>query len=190
MSRFNLLPWRESRRGERKREFWRLLALSTALGLAIVIAMGVVNSERVARQEERNRWLKSEIALLDARIHEIRDLRQQIDALNARRAAVEQLQQDRSRAVRLLSELAARVPRGIVMKSIKQGEQLSVSGYAMSNALVSELLRSLEAGADWLGHPQLVEIKSASVGQGRDVRRVFEFVIALDRPAAGGGKSQ
>lgn len=189
MKRFNLLPWRESRRDERKRQFWRLLGLSGALGIVIVIAISFVNSERIARQAERNRWLKAENALLDARIHEVRDLRKQIDALNARRASVERLQLDRSRPVRLLGELATRMPQGVVMKSLKQGERLSVSGFAMSNAMVSELLRSLEAGSDWLGHPQLVEIKSASVGQGRDVRRVFEFMIALDRPAADTGKS-
>ncbi len=189
MNRFNLLPWRESRRDERKREFWRLLGLSATLGLVIVIAMALVNSERIERQEERNRWLKSENALLDARIREVRDLREQIEGLNARRVAVEQLQQERSRPVRLLGELATRVPRGVVMKSIKQGEHLSVSGFAMSNALVSELLRALEAGSDWLGHPQLVEIKAGSVGQGRDARRVFEFMITLERPAAGEGRS-
>ncbi len=180
MSRFNLLPWREARRRERKREFGRLLALSAMLGLVTVAALSIVYAGRVALQEERNEWLRSENATLAARIREVKDLRQHLEALGARRAAIEQLEQDRSRSVHVLDELALRVPRGVVLKSMKQADQLTLSGFAISHALVSELLRSLEAASGWLGHPQLLEIKSASLGQGRDVRRVFEFTIALD----------
>ncbi len=127
--------------------------------------------------------LTSENAALDISIREIRNLKQQIDALNARRAAVERLQASRQGPVHVLDELVNRLPQGVMLKSVKQSERLSVTGYAQSNGRVSDLLRALEGGADWLGQPELIEIKSASLGQGRDARRLFEFTIALEKTA-------
>ena len=181
MTKLNLLPWRDERRRERKRQFQRLLGLAGTLGLVIVLAIFAVNGGRIALQESRNHTLTAENAALDISIREIRDLKQQIDALNARRASVERLQASRHGPVHWLDELVNRLPQGVMLKSVRQAERLSLTGYAQSNGRVSELLRSLEAGADWLGQPELIEIKSASVGQGRDTRRLFEFTIALEK---------
>lgn len=180
MMKLNLLPWREERRRERKRQFKRLLGLAGALGLAIVLATFAVNGGRIALQDGRNQMLITENAALDASIREIRNLKEQIAALQARRASVERLQASRSVPVHLLDELVNRVPQGVVLKAVKQAERLTLAGYAQSNGRVSELLRSLQAGAEWLGQPELIEIKSASLGQGRDARRLFEFTIAME----------
>ena len=182
MMKLNLLPWRDERRRERKRQFKRLLSLAGTLGLVIVLAMFAVNGGRIALQEARNQTLTTENAALDASIREIRNLKQQIEALDARRASVERLQASRKGPVHLLDELVNRLPQGVMLKSVKQAERLSLTGYAQSNGRVSELLRSLEAGAEWLGQPELLEIKSANLGQGRDARRLFEFTIALEAP--------
>ena len=179
MIRLNLLPWRDERRRERKRQFKRLLGLAATLGLVIVLAMFAINGGRIALQDARNQTLRSENAALDASLREIRNLKQQLDALDARRASVERLQASRKAPVHLFDELVNRVPQGVMLKSVKQSERLSLTGYAQSNGRVSEMLRSLDGGADWLGQPELVEIKSANLGQGRDARRVFEFAIAL-----------
>jgi type IV pilus assembly protein PilN len=181
MTKLNLLPWRDERRRERKRQFQRLLGLAGTLGLVIVLGVFAVNGGRIALQEGRNQTLTSENAALDISIREIRELKQQIEALHARRASVEHLQASRQVPVHLLDELVSRLPQGVMLKSVKQAERLSLTGYAQSNGRVSELLRSLEAGAEWLGQPELIEIKSASVGQGRDARRLFEFTIALGK---------
>lgn len=186
MMKLNLLPWRDERRRERKRQFKRLLSLAGTLGLVIVLAMFAVNGGRIALQDARNQTLTTENAALDASIREIRNLKQQIDALDARRASVERLQASRKGPVHLLDELVNRLPQGVMLKSVKQAERLSLTGYAQSNGRVSELLRSLEAGSEWLGQPELLEIKSANLGQGRDTRRLFEFTIALDTLAAPG----
>jgi type IV pilus assembly protein PilN len=50
-----------------------------------------------------------------------------------------------------------------------------LNGYAQSNERVSELLRNLGNASPWLEHPELLEIKAATVGQGKEARRVFEF---------------
>lgn len=181
MIRLNLLPWREERRRERKQQFQRQIGLMAALGLSVVLAVFVINTHSIGLQEERNQLLSVENTKLDERLHEIRQLQQQIAALNARRAAVERLQSGRTYPVRLLDELATRVPQGVALKSVKQTDKLTLSGIAQSNARVSELLRALNADVTWLGQPELGEIKSANLGQGRDTKKIVEFSISLQQ---------
>jgi len=179
MTGFNLLPWREAHRRERRRQFRSLLGLAGALGLAVVLAVFAINQRRLAQAGDRHQLLSAQIALLDARISEIRTLREQIAALLARRDAVQDLQRARAAPVRFLDELVDRVPQGVMLKSVQQAERITLAGYAQSGSRVSELLHAL-AGGTSVGHPELVEIKSATLGQGRDARRVFEFTIAMD----------
>lgn len=181
MIRLNLLPWREERRREHKQQFQRQLGLMAVLGLSVVLAVFAVNASSIGLQEERNQQLSAENAKLDVHLREIQQLQQQIAALKARRAAVERLQSGRSYPVRLLNELATRVPQGVALKSVKQTEKLALNGIAQSNARVSELLRALNTDAAWLGQPELGEIKSANVGQGRDAKKIVEFSINLEQ---------
>ena len=181
MIRLNLLPWREERRRERKQQFQRQLGLMAVLGLSVVLAMFAINTSRISLQEERNQLLNAENAKLDVHLREIQQLQQQIAALNARRNAVERLQSGRTYPVRLLDELANRVPQGVALKSVKQTDKLTLSGIAQSNARVSELLRALNTDAAWMGQPELGEIKSANLGQGRDARKIVEFSISLEQ---------
>lgn len=176
---FNLLPWREERRRERRRQFISLLGLTAVLALVIVLAGFVYNQRQLNQQRDRQDLLMSEIAQLDARVREIRTLREQIATLMARRDTVASLQQARIAPVRFLDELVTRVPQGVMLKSMQQAERVALSGYAQSGARVSELLRAL-AGLAATNHPELVEIKSATLGQGRDAKQVFEFSITMD----------
>ena len=181
MIRLNLLPWREDRRRERKQQFQRQLGLMAVLGLSVVLAVFVINTSYIGSQEERNQLLTAENIKLDTHLREIQQLQQQIAALNARRAAVERLQGGRTYPVRLLDELATRVPQGVALKSVKQTDKLTLSGIAQSNARVSELLRALNTEGTWLGQPELGEIKSATLGQGRDAKKIVEFSISLQQ---------
>ena len=181
MIRFNFLPWREDERRQKTLVFQRQLALCGLLGLTIVFVTWFVNERRLQTQAERNALLSSQIASLDSRLREIASLRRDIQALQARQQAVEALQAGRHPPVQLFQELAARTPEGIMLKSLSQGDQLSLSGYAVSNGRVSELLRNFDPERTRLptAQPELVEIKSGSFGEGREARKLFEFTIAL-----------
>lgn len=179
MRRFNLLPWREIRRSQRKREFHRALSLAVLLGMMITLIVSVLNGRQLTSQTVRNDLLKAENELLDQRIREVNGLRDDIAVLRARREAVQSLQAQRMRLVRTLDELSARIPPGLVLKSIRQSEQLFVGGLAQSNARVSEFLRNLSQPSTVLGHPELLEIKSGTTGQGKALRRAVEFSMAV-----------
>jgi len=185
MVKINLLPHREERRKQRKKEFTALLVLSAIVGALIVLLVGGYFSARLSNQEQRNTYIKAENAKLDVQIKEVADLKQEIDALKARQQAVEDLQADRNQPVYLMDELVQQVPEGVYLKSFKQdGQRVALNGYAQSNERVSELLRNLSNNSPWLERPDLIQIHSVNIGQGKDAKRVFEFDInvGIKRP--------
>lgn len=185
MVRINLLPHREARRKERRQAFVVLMFGSAVLGIAIVLAGSGVIASRISAQNQRNNFIKAENARLDAQIKEIASLKQDIEGLKARQQAVEDLQSDRNQPVYLMDELVKQTPEGVYLKSFKQtAQKVVLDGYAQSNERVSELLRNLSNNSPWLEHPELVEIRSTSVGQNRDARKAFEFTmnVGIRRP--------
>jgi len=185
MIRINLLPHREEKRKQRKAAFVQMLALSALLGGALVLAIGGFIAAQIADQNQRNDFIKAENAKLDQQIKEIATLKQEIEALKARQQAVEDLQSDRNQPVYLMDELVKQVPEGIYLRSFKQeGQRVAINGYAQSNERVSELLRNFSNNSPWLERPDLVEIRSTAVGQGRDSKKIFEFTVnvGIKRP--------
>ena len=189
-ARINLLPHRAERRKRARQHFYVLAGGTAVLGAVIVFAMHTFYAEKISTQESRNTYLKGEIAKLDKEIAEINKLKDEIQALLARKAIIETLQADRAQTVHLLDELVRQTPEGVYLKSLTQkGLRVQVLGYAQSNARVSTLMRNIES-SPWLENPVLVEVKAASV----DKRRVSEFnlflflkraaVEAKDKPAA------
>ena len=126
--RINLLPHREQKRQARQRQFISLAISLGVLGLAIVALVHGVLAQQIENQNDRNNLLKKEIAKLDEQIKEIDRLRDQIQAVLARKQVVETLQANRSEAVHLLDQLVRQLPDGIYLKSVKQvGPKVTVS---------------------------------------------------------------
>ena len=173
--KINLLPHREERRKRARTHFAVLGGMTAALGLAVVAAVWLFYSGRISNQEDRNRFMKSEIAKLDKEIDEIKEVKDKIQALLARKQVIETLQTDRVQTVYLLDELVRQMPEGVFLKSVKQrGAGVAMIGYAQSNARVSTLMRNVES-SPWLERPVLVEVKAANV----DKRRISEFSMFL-----------
>jgi type IV pilus assembly protein PilN len=173
--RVNLLPHREERRKRARAHFAVLGAMTAALGGAIVAAIWFVYAQRIDAQEDRNKFMKSEIAKLDKEIDEIKDVKDKIAALLARKQVIETLQTDRVQTVHLLDEMVRQMPEGVFLKSLKQrGLGISLVGYAQSNARVSTLMRNIES-SPWLTDPKLIEIKATTLGK----MRISEFNMNL-----------
>lgn len=176
MIRINLLPHREEKRRFRRQQFYVLSASMAVLGLLIGLLVHTIYAGYIESQEERNAFLKGEIVTLDQQIAEIRRLREQIDALLARKQVIESLQSSRAQTVHLFNELAQAMPEGVYLKSAKQsGQRITLVGYAQSNARVSHLMRNVDA-SPFLEQPTLVEVKAANVSN----RRVSEFTLAVN----------
>jgi len=175
MVRINLLPHREQKRQARQRQFVSMGIGLAVLALAVVGLVHVGIAARIENQNGRNALLKTEIAKLDEQIKEIDKLREQTQALLARKQIVETLQSNRTEAVHALDQLVRQLPDGVYLRSVKQtGSRLTLIGYAQSNARVSTLMRNIES-SPWLEKPELVEIKSVAL----DKQKVNEFTLNL-----------
>lgn len=163
MIRVNLLPHRAEKRAARQLQFIVLSVISLVLGAILVGFVHVAINTEISYQERRNAYLKKEIAVLDKQIEEIKKLREQTQALLARKTVVENLQSTRSDVVHLLDQLLRILPDGVYLKSVKQtGNKISMAGYAHSSARVSTLMRSIE-DSPWLDTPTLIEVRATTV---------------------------
>lgn len=171
MIRVNLLPHREGKRKARREQFYALSGLIAVLAVLIwFLGYGIINGY-IGAQDNKNEFLKTQIAILDKDIEEIKRLREQTDSLLSRKRVIEALQANRAETVHLFNEMARQVPEGVYIKNIKQEkEKVHISGYAQTNSRVSTLMRNLEA-SPLLERPDLVEIKAATVAK----RRLNEF---------------
>ena len=178
--RINLLPHREQKRQARQRQFYTLMISLAVLGLAVIALVHGILAAQIESQESRNRVLKAEIAKLDEQIKEIDRLRDQIQAVLARKQVVETLQGNRSEAVHLLDQLVRQLPDGIYLRNVKQaGAKVTIVGYAQSNARVSTLMRNIES-SPWLSTPELVEIKLVAMPGAKDpTQKINEFMLSF-----------
>lgn len=181
-ARINLLPHREEKRKRARMHFAVLGGMTAALGVVVVLAGWLFYSQRISAQEDRNKFMKAEIAKVDKEIDEIKEVKDKIAALLARKAVIETLQTDRVQTVHLLDELVRQMPEGVFLKSVKQqGAGIDLVGYAQSNARVSTLMRNIES-SPWLANPNLVEIKATNLGKMRISE--FNLKLQLKAPAA------
>jgi type IV pilus assembly protein PilN len=182
-ARINLMPHRAERRKRARQHFMTVSGMTFGLGLLVAFLIYQFYATQIDVQNDRNTFLASEIKKLDKDIADINELRNQIQALLARKTIIEQLQQDRAQTVHLLEQMVRQMPEGIYLRSMRQtGTKVHITGYSQSNARVSTLMRNIEA-SPWLTQPVLVEVKASTTA---DKRRVSEFnmYLNLKRPEA------
>jgi type IV pilus assembly protein PilN len=184
MARINLLPWREERRAERKKEFLVALALVALLAVLVVIAVDQVINGAINYQNRRNAYLQQNIAELDAKVAEIRDLQRKRTELLDRMRVIQELQGNRPIIVRIMDQLVRTVPDGVFYTSLKSSAgKITVEGVAESNNRVSSLMRRME-GSDWLEEPNLDAVRAAP--DFGDQATTFNLTVSVQLPTQEG----
>lgn len=186
MIRINLLPHREEKRKARRQQFYVLLGLVSVLAAVIwFLGFSVINRE-INIQNEKNEFLKREIASLDKEIAEIKKIQEQTNALLARKRVIEALQANRTETVHLFNELAKQVPEGIYLRTLIQtGNRLTLTGVAQSNARITTLMNNLDA-SPLLENSTLVETRSEVVANRR--LNAFSITTVISRQTSAPGK--
>ena len=182
MVRLNLLPWREARRQHQKRLFviHGMIALLVTLGAAI--ASYVVIDGLILYQESRNDFLIAEIAKLDSKINEIKEIEKKKADLLARMDIIQELQYIRPEVVHLFDEIVTAIPDGVFLTGIKQsGRNVVLEGRAQSYGRISDLMRNIKASA-WITNPTLTIIKDQDKSD-RGLSQ-FELQFQQQRPPA------
>lgn len=180
MARINLLPWRAERRKQRQKEFMSLLGLSAAVGVLVSFLIVMYYNGQIEGQQNRNEYLRGEIAQVDAQITEIESLDRKKANLLARKEVIEQLQASRSQMVHLFDQLVRTIPEGVKLNSIKQaGAELTLEGSAQSNARVSSYMRNLEESG-WMANPDLSVIEAK--GEDPGLPNAFSLKVQMVSP--------
>lgn len=159
MARINLLPWREELRKQRQQEFIAAIGGGILMTCLILLAIYLYIEGLKDYQTQRNTLLKNEIAMLDKKIEEIKEIEEKKSKLLTKIEVIQQLQESRPEIVHLFDELAKITPEGIFLTKFDQvGSSLNFEGKAESNARVSAYMRGVEHSS-WLNTPVLTIIK-------------------------------
>ena len=182
MARINLLPWREQRRELCRKRFHKALVAVLLGSLAALFGADRYLQAALERQQARNAFVQAEIAVLDARIVAIRELRERRAQLLERMQIIQDLQGNRPVIGRVFDQLVRTLPDGVYFSSVKMaGKAITIAGAAESNNRVSNLMRNLDA-SEWLEAPNLSEVKAVTAGA-VDQANVFLLTVQQTQPA-------
>ena len=145
MAHINLLPWRERLREERKREFFTIVVGMVIISAGVLFLVDRYFNGEIDMQTSRNDFIRAEIAVLDERVAEINQLRQQKEDIRSRMNVITDLQGTRPVIVRIFDELVNTLPDGVYYESlVRVDNTISIEGVAESYARITELLRRLD----------------------------------------------
>jgi len=104
--------------------------------------------------------LQNEIALLEKKIVDIKDIEEKKRKLLAKIDLIQELQESRPEIVHLFDEIPKATPDGVFLTKFTQtGSELIFEGKSQSNARISALMRAID-GSPWLQTPTLNVIQS------------------------------
>ncbi len=159
MAQINLLPWREWQREQKQREFLINLLLVALLAAGAVYAITAYLDGNLSHQQARNRYVESQLTVLDSKIVQIKQLRDERENLLARMRVIQQLQGNRPVIVHVFDDLVRTLAGGVFFNKLSMdGSNITVSGIAESNNRVSDLMRRLD-DSEWFADPNLKSIK-------------------------------
>lgn len=171
MARINLLPWRDELRKKKQQDFAAGIG-AAVLGTALLLVLVYMYIEGLKEHQNfRNQMLKNEIAVLDKKIAEIKDIEDKKNKLLTKIDVIQKLQESRPEIVHLFDELAKVTPEGVYLTKFAQLEAtLTLDGKAESNARVSAYMRAID-NSPWLNTPVLSVIK----GEGKNNGEMNDF---------------
>ena len=145
MAHINLLPWREGRRAEHKKNYLTLLAAFALIAISLMFVAGNVLDKMTDNQNYRNDFIEQQTALLDAKIKQIKNIKKDKEAIEQRMALIEQLESSRNAVPIVLDELVRLVPNGLSFSSFsRQGNLIEILGVSESNNRLADFMRQLE----------------------------------------------
>jgi type IV pilus assembly protein PilN len=145
MAHINLLPWREGRRAEQKKNYLTLLAMLALSAIGLMFAAGNILERVTDNQNYRNNFIEQQTALLDKQIEQIKNIKKDKAAIEQRMALIEQLESSRNAVPIVLDELVRLVPHGLSFRSFsRQGNLIEILGVSESNNRLADFMRQLQ----------------------------------------------
>lgn len=140
----NLLPWREERRSQADAKFRQIFVSVVGLTVLVMMLIFGVIYYRLNQQQAINDEIKARISTLDDKIHQMQQLKVQLDTAQKHSEALNALSEDRQVAYRW-QQLSNLIPEGVYLDEMSQAaDMLSLTGKAVSTQSVSAFAHRLE----------------------------------------------
>lgn len=173
-----MLPYREEQDKQKKAQFTRLMVFSGLVGVGLLVLTYVSLSGMILNQESRNQQLTDGIAQLDIQIKEVETLEAEKRDFLARKAKVEELENKRFEAARMIDSLNTVAPEGVYLTGIKAKDvsTYTLSGKATSDSKIADFMRVIPS-TNVFGQPSLDSINKVESVQ------EFELTVAVSASA-------
>jgi type IV pilus assembly protein PilN len=177
MIRINLLPIREL---EKRALVRQQLGIFGAILGAVILGFGIswMLDMRASAQLEADKasW-QAELGRLKPIVDEVTTMERREKLLNARIETIQRLRSNQRGPVRVLDELSRNLPEQAWMEIIDESAGVyKVSGYALTNFAVADLLRNLQRSREFTS-VDLVSSEQAVIAS----RPVKKFIIQFQR---------
>ena len=144
MAKINLLPWREERREQKKKEF---IAVSTGVALLGVILSGLVwmfYNNQLDEQNAANQLVVAENARLEVQLKELDGLQARRDEILERMKLIQDLQGVRPVIVHVYDEITKLTPSSMYLTEFsRDADRFTLIGKAQDPNVISDYLRAL-----------------------------------------------
>lgn len=144
MAKINLLPWREERREQRKKEF---IAVSTGVAILGVVLSALVwmfFNNQLDEQNQANQSIVTANQQLDQELKALDGLQARRDEIIERMKLIQDLQGVRPVIVHVFDEITKLTPDAMYLTSFtRTGDKFSIGGKAQDPNVVSDFLRNL-----------------------------------------------
>lgn len=174
----NMLPYREEQDKQKKAQFTRLMVFSGLVGVGLLVLTYVSLSGMILNQESRNQQLTAGIEQLNIQIKEVETLEAEKRDFLARKAKVEELENKRFEAARMIDSLNTVAPEGVYLTGIKAKDvsTYTLSGKATSDSKIADFMRVIPS-TNVFGQPSLDSINKVESVQ------EFELTVAVSASA-------
>lgn len=186
MVNINLLPWRKQQGVREQKQVWYVLIAGMFSTTLMVCLLSYVVQHRLLRQQRCNQHLEAQIGPLEHQLERLKIIRRHRQRDIDRLMLITSIQRDRLSIPRFMDDLFHVVPQSIYLTRLtRQGQVIQLSGYATSNADISQLLLNIEAGS-WAKSVHVVEIKHQEATSHEKIR--FDVQLMLNTEALGRGE--
>jgi len=162
MIKINLLPVREAKRQAGIRRQGILLGIAAGVGVAISISLNMAVEAKTSAKQAEISTANQELAKLKKTREEVERYRVEKEEIERKLNVIARLQKNRSGPVRVLDELASRIPERMWLEKLSfEGSTMNISGVSIDAEIVAEFLTRL-SDSDFIDS---VELDGTTVAQ-------------------------
>ena len=188
MIKINLLPYREIIRKENIITHAVIAGVAVGVLLLIVLSVDYIMRSRIANIESEIVKVDREIKSNEASIKIIKELKKEKEVYRKQFQVIENLKKDKEGPVRMLDEIATRIPKKMWLISMKQsGNTLQLDGVAVENKLISKFMYNLKE-SPYFKKVDLIKSEMKVIKTGKKTSEKlnnFTLTCVITRPSKG-----